>query len=108
MRRLHDGHAGGHRLEDGEALGLLVGRRHREHVGPGEEAHFLEAIELAAIGELRGQTRLVHLEDIFVVHRRRGEREGEEKAGQNERKSGTFHGKDRVEETSLDQTQAHA
>ena len=56
---LDDGHTARHRLEQGQPLRLIVGRRHGQHVEAGQKRQLPRAIDLAAIRKLSGQPRLL-------------------------------------------------
>ena len=72
--RLHDRDAGGHRLEQEDALRLFIRGGHREHVEALEKRDLLRAIDLPAILELAFQAitpkaRLDVVEILLVLGR---------------------------------------
>jgi hypothetical protein len=50
--RLHDGHTGGHRLEQKHPFRLVVGGRHRQDIEVAQKCKLGRAIDCAAIDEL--------------------------------------------------------
>src|SRR6476619_3422708 len=58
---LDDGNAGGKRLEQEHALGLVVGCWHGKQIEGAEKRQFAHAIDRAMIRELMGETRLLEI-----------------------------------------------